>query len=147
MTDEKQYTSSARSLRYVEQSFSTEKYGQSSGVCNYFLLAVEKAISTAIKLLQRVSIESCREFRSQQKGILYCISLRLRQQSLHCFLCDPRRKRKIVYYHNTHREQWLDHCFSKNHTMFKQNNTNTYCEALQFCIDAFRAQHLGRSED
>ena len=44
MTDEKQYTSSARSIRYVEQSFSTQKYGQSSGVCNYFLLAVEKAI-------------------------------------------------------------------------------------------------------
>ena len=45
MTDEKQYTSSARSIRYVEQSFSTEKYGQSSGVCNYFLLAVEKVIN------------------------------------------------------------------------------------------------------
>ena len=93
--------------------------------------------------------QSCREFTFQYKGLLYCISLRLRQQSLkYFFLCDLKPKGEIVLIITAHAANNGWDIFSRRILPYEIQTKlvqNRYFEALQLCTHEIKAQYLGRS--
>ena len=86
VTDKQQYTSSARSIRYVRHSPQEKKWSVKSRLQSFLGSSLRK-LPTAVNWLQRATIKCyCREFSFQYNKLLYCISLRLQQQDLQYFL-------------------------------------------------------------
>ena len=86
-----------------------------SGPWYYIYLPLRRQQSFTVPVFRAVG-------RSDFSRTDYSMSLRLRLQSFHS--CELGKKK--FFFHNTRREQWLGYCFSKNHTIFKEYNTNIF---------------------